>query len=116
MLMPKPVAFRSLLRQHVAAMAPLGFNARALGVLAAREPYAVLGSTDALAAQFAMLREVFQPCSDELAQDLSRTDITRECLPAVARDAPPPTPTALAAASERGAVLARAQSDARWAH
>ena len=102
MLISKTAAFRSLLRKHVATMAPLGFNARALGVLAARQPYAVLGSTDALAAQFTMLREVFQPWSDELAQDLSRTDIARECLPAVAHDAPPPTPTALAAASERG--------------
>ena len=90
------------LRKHVATMAPLGFNEHALGVLAARAPYAILGSTDALAAQFAMLRKVFQPWSDELVQDLSRTDITRECLPAVARDAPPPARTTLAAASERG--------------
>ena len=102
MLFPKPGAFRTQLRAHVASMAKLGFNAHALGVLAAREPYAVLGSTNALAAQFAMPREVFQPGGDELAQDLGRTAITQECLPAVARDALPPTPAALAAASKRG--------------
>ena len=102
MITSKPGAFRTQLRAHVATMAPFGFNAHALGVLAAREPYAVLGSTNALAAQFAMLREVFQPWGDELAQDLGKTAITQECLPAVARDAPPPTPSTLAAASKRG--------------
>ena len=102
MITTKPGAFRFQLRAHVATMAPFGFNAHALGVLAARHPYLVLGSPDAMAAQYAMLREVFQPWSDELAQDLSRTAITRECLPAVARDAPPPTPSTLAAASKRG--------------
>ena len=102
MLIAKPATFRLRLRKHVATMAPLGFNVRALGLLAEREPYLVLGSTDALAARFVMLRDAFQPWSDELAQDLSRTNITGECLPAVARNAPPPTLATLAAASERG--------------
>ena len=90
------------LRAHVATMVPLGYNAHALGVLAARHPYLILGSPEASAAQFAMPREVFQPWSDELAQDLSRTVITQECLPALAKDADLPTATALAAASKRG--------------
>ena len=56
-----PPAFRANLGAHVAAMPSLGFNAHALAVLAARYPYAVLGSPDALAAHYAMLREVFHP-------------------------------------------------------
>ena len=102
MITSEPVAFRTQLRAHVATMAPLGFNEHALGVLAARRPYTILGSPEALAAQYTMLRDVFQPWSDELAQDLRRTDITQECLPAVARDASPPAPTALLVASKRG--------------
>ena len=102
MITSEPVAFRNQLRAHVATMAPIGFNEHALGVLAARKPYTILGSPEALAAQYTMLRDVFQPWSDELAQDLGRTDITQECLPAVARDASPPAPTALLVASKRG--------------
>ena len=97
-----PPDFRANLCAHVATMSPLGFNAHALALLAARYPYTVLGSPDALAAHYTMLRNVFHPCGDGIAQDLSKTVISWECLPAVAKDADPPTSTALAAASKRG--------------
>ena len=58
---------------------------------------------------------------DGIAQDLSRTDVSRACLPAVAKDADPPTPAALAAASKRGmcslvhkAMLAGPTDVLRW--
>ena len=121
MITSEPVAFRIQLHAHVATMAPLGFNEHALGVLAARKPYTILGSPEALAAQYTMLREVFQPWSDELAQNLGRTDITQECLPAVARDASPPAPTALLVVAKRGpcslvhkAMLAGPVSMLQW--
>ena len=68
-------------------MEPLGFNAHALGVLATRHLMLILGKPQALAERYAMLRDVFGSCADELADDISRTDITPKCLPAIAHDA-----------------------------
>ena len=79
-----PTAFRANVRAHVATMAPHGFNAHALGVLAARVISLFLQSPQDLEKRFVMLREVFSPWGDELADDISRTGLTSECLPAVA--------------------------------
>ena len=81
-----PVEFRANVLEHVAAMAPLGFNSHALGVLAVRRFSLFLGTPQALAAQYTMLRSFFQPYSDELANSVLRTVITPACLPAVAPD------------------------------
>lgn len=92
-----PAAFRASLDAHVAAMAPHGFNAHALGVLAVRNLRAILGSPEALAAQFVMLRGFFHPTSDELAAVLVESAITQACLPAAPPDLlarlPPRLPT-----------------------
>lgn len=82
-----PIAFRDNLRAHVATMAPLGFNAYALGLLAARDIALFVGSPQALAAHFVMLRSFFYPWGDELADDVRLTNITSLCLPAVAQNA-----------------------------
>ena len=82
-----PAGFRSRLRAHVATMAPLGFNAHALGLLAVQDVSLLTGTTAALAAQYAMLRAFFQPWSDELVTDLhGGSGITQACLPAVPQD------------------------------
>ena len=81
-----PADFRANVREHVAAMEPLGFNSHALGVLAVRRLFLFLGTPQALAAQYAMLRSFFHPCSDELAVSVARAIITPACLPAVAPD------------------------------
>ena len=81
-----PADFRANLREHVATMAPLGFNAHALGVLAARHLSLFLGTPQALAAQYTMLRSVFHPWSDELADSVGKSIITPACLPAVVPD------------------------------
>ena len=79
-----PVVMRAKLRAHVEAMAPLGFNAHALGVLAARSLHLLLGSPHDLAARYVMLRKAFAPWGDELADSVERTKISITCLPAVA--------------------------------
>ena len=82
-----PATFRFRVRAHVATMAPLGFNAHALGLLAVRDVSLLTGTTAALAAQYAMLRGFFQPWSDELVTDLhGRSGITPACLPAAPHD------------------------------
>ena len=83
----EPSAFRAHLHAHVATMEPLGFNAHALGVLASRHLRLLLAKPQALAERYAMLRDVFGSCADDLADDIRRTDITPECLPAIAHDA-----------------------------
>ena len=87
MCMRNPVALRANLREHIAPMKPLGFNAHALGRLASRSLPLLLASPQALAAHYGMLRDVFGPYADELATSLRATNITSHCLPAVARDA-----------------------------
>ena len=67
-------------------MAPLGFNAHALGLLAKRSCHAIVGQPQALAAHVTMLRSHFHPWGDALADDISKTKITALCLPAVAPD------------------------------
>ena len=79
-----PVVMRAKLRAHVEAMAPLGFNAHALGVLASRSLHLFLGSPQDLAARYVMLRKAFAPWGDQLADSINRTAITSSCLPAVA--------------------------------
>ena len=82
-----PEQFRAHLQAHLAAMEPLGFNAHALGVLAARNPHIILAPPEALAARYKMLRGVFGAAADELVRGtLSHTGITPACLPAVAHD------------------------------
>ena len=68
-------------------MGLLGFNAHALGVLATRNLHLFLAAPQALEAHIAMLRDVFGPCADELADDIRHAGITSACLPAVAHDA-----------------------------
>ena len=79
-----PTSFRTNVRAHIVTMAPHGFNAHALGVLASRAISLFLRSPQDLQKRFVMLREVFSPCGDELADDIDKMEITRECLPAVA--------------------------------
>ena len=81
-----PVAFRANLRAHVDVMAPLGFNAYALGVLATRALALLYGTPEDLAAHYTALRTLFSPWGDQLADSLGRTNITSSCLPAVAAD------------------------------
>ena len=83
-----PEEFDNLLCAHVATMGPLGFNAHALGVMATHNLHLFMAAPQALAAHVAMLRDVFGPCADELADDIRHTNITPACLPAVAHDAP----------------------------
>ena len=82
-----PETFRANLLAHVDDVAQLGFNAHALGLLASRHLPTVMGTPQALADRFVMLRALFHPCGDELidADGLRRTNITAECLPAVIR-------------------------------
>ena len=82
----EPVLWRAQLRELIANMAPLGFNAHALGLMAMHNLHLFLAAPQALAAHVAMLRDVFGPCADELADDIRHTDITPACLPAVAHD------------------------------
>ena len=79
-----PTAFRAKLQAHIDTMEPLGFNAHALGVMAARNLHLFLGSPQDLAARYVMLRKAFAPWGDELADSINRTAITSSCLPAVA--------------------------------
>ena len=79
-----PASFRANLREHIATMKPLGFNAHALGKIASRVLRLLLGSPQSLAVHYAMLRDVFGPCADGLATSLRATNIKPECLPAVA--------------------------------
>ena len=82
-----PDTLRAHLREHIATMKPLGFNAHALGCLASRSLRLLLGSPQALEAHYSMLRDVFGPCADDLATSLRATNIKSDCLPAVAHDA-----------------------------
>ena len=79
-----PTAFRVNVRAHVDIMERHGFNAHALGVLASRVISLFLDPPQELADRFVMLRRFFAPWGNELADDLSRTKIASECLPAVA--------------------------------
>ena len=84
--MREPQRFRSRLLEHVAIMEPLGFNAHALGVMAACNLHLFLAAPQALKAQYNMLRDVFGSCADEPDDDIRHTDITPACLPATAHD------------------------------
>ena len=64
-------------------MAPHGFTAAALGVLAARDVRVLLRELDWLAVQFEMLRAFFAPHGDALTALPKGSKITRACLPAV---------------------------------
>ena len=66
-------------------MAPHGFNAYALGVLATRSLSLVLNPPQAL--RFVLLRKIFWPWGDEHATDLRLMRIPSGCLPADALDA-----------------------------
>ena len=79
-----PTAFRAKLQAHIDTMEPLGFNAHALGVMAARNLHLFLGSPQDLAARYVMLRKAFAPWGDDLADSVERTKIPNTCLPAVA--------------------------------
>ena len=82
-----PTAFRANVRAHVNTMAHHGFNAHALGVLASRDISLFLNPPQDLADRYVMLRELFAPWGDALADDLRHTKITSECLPAAALSA-----------------------------
>ena len=111
-----PADFRVNLQEHVDAMAPFGFNAHALGLLAKRNMLLLLDPPDKLAAHFAMLRGFFRPWGDELAGDISQTRITSVCLPAVAHDAVhAPDPSATTARHESISQLHKAVlAGPRW--
>ena len=79
-----PTAFRAKLQAHIDTMEPLGFNAHALGVMAARNLHLFLGCPQVLAARYVMLRKAFALWGDELADSINRTKIPNTCLPAVA--------------------------------
>ena len=79
--------FRERLDGHVAAMAPLGLNAHALGRVATRHLPALLGTPEALAKHFLMLCDFFAPWGNELVDDLRRTTVPAVCLPAVLQNA-----------------------------
>ena len=81
-----PTLFRANLHAQVTTMGPLGFTAHALGLLASRSLEVFLQESQALEARYTMLREVFGPCADEIADDIRYTDITPACLPAIAHD------------------------------
>ena len=78
-----PQRFREHLCAHVDTMAPHGFTAAALGVLAARDVRVLLREPDWLAVQFEMLRAFFAPYGDALTAVPRGSKITRACLPAV---------------------------------
>ena len=78
-----PQLFHERLLAHIDTMAPHGFTAAALGVLAARDVRVLLREPDWLAVQFEMLRAFFAPYGDALIAVPPRSTITRACLPAV---------------------------------
>ena len=82
-----PTALRANVRAHGVTMAPHGFNAYALGVLATRSLLLVLNPPQDLAERFVLLRKTFWPWGDEIATDLRFMRIPSGCLPAVALDA-----------------------------
>ena len=78
-----PQHFLERLNMLVTTMAPRGFTAAALGVLAARDVLVLLRDPDWLAVQFEMLRAFFAPYSDAPATVTTMTRGLRASLPAV---------------------------------
>ena len=78
-----PRRFLERLKMHVTTMAPRGFTAAALGVLAARDVRVLLRDPDWLAVQFEMLRAFFAPYGDAPATVTRMTRGLQASLPAV---------------------------------
>ena len=85
----QPERFRRHVRAHVAAMAPHGFNAAAVGALTARDARLLLRDADWPAVQFEMLRAFFAPYGDAPATIVRMTKGLRASLPAVVPGATP---------------------------
>ena len=86
----QPQRFRRHVRAHVAAMAPHGFTATAVGVLTARDARLLLRDPDWLSVQFEMLRAFFAPTGDAPAKVARMTKGLQASLPAVVPDANQP--------------------------
>ena len=86
----QPQRFRRHVRAHVAAMAPHGFTATAVGVLTARDARLLLRDPDWLSVQFEMLRAFFVPYGDAPATVARMTKGLQASLPAVVPDANQP--------------------------
>ena len=78
-----PRRFLERLKMHVTTMAPRGFTAAALGVLAARDARVLFRDPDWLAVQFEMLRAFFAPYSDTPATVTRMTRGLQASVPAV---------------------------------
>ena len=79
----QPDRFLGRLSMHVTTMAPRGFTAAALGVLAARDARVLFRDPDWLAVQFELLRAFFAPYSDAPATVNKMTRGLQASLPAV---------------------------------
>ena len=79
----QPDRFLARLEMLVTTMAPRGFTAAALGVLAARDARVLFRDPDWLAVQFEMLRAFFAPYSDAPATVTRMTRGLQASLPAV---------------------------------
>ena len=79
----QPDSFLDRLNMLVTTMAPRGFTAAALGVLAARDARVLFRDPDWLAVQFEMLRAFFAPYSDAPATVTKMTRGLQASLPAV---------------------------------
>ena len=79
----QPDRFLESLNLLVTTMAPRGFTAAALGVLAARDARVLFRDPDWLAVQFEMLRAFFAPYSDAPATVTRMTHGLQASLPAV---------------------------------
>ena len=79
----QPDRFLESLNMLVTTMAPRGFTAAALGVLAARDARVLFRDPDWLAVQFEMLRAFFAPYSDAPATVTRMTRGLQASLPAV---------------------------------
>ena len=79
----QPDRFLARLEMLVTTMAPRGFTAAALGVLAARDARVLLRDPDWLAVQFEMLRAFFAPYSDAPATVSRMTRGLQASLPAI---------------------------------
>ena len=78
-----PRHFLERMKTHVTTMAPRGFTAAALGVLAARDARVLFRDPDWLAVHFEMLRAFFAPYSDAPAAVRMMTRGLQASLPAV---------------------------------
>ena len=109
----QPQRFHRHVRAHVAAMAPHGFTAAAVGALTASDARLLLRDPDWPAVQFEMLRAFFAPYGDAPATIARMTKGLRASLPAVVPGATPAVDTTPEyQTSCRDLVCA--QSHARW--